>query len=458
MKVLLIMPPFTQSKEAMKRCITPLGLAYIAAVLENNGIVTNILDCMVEGYYNDVVNDSKIITYGLTDSEIKERIKEFSPDFVGVSCLMSAQAHNAHRMCELAKEVNPSIQTVMGGCHPTALLEMTLKDSNVNHIVIGEGEQSMLDIVLGNKEGIVKSEPLDINTLPMPARHLLPMEKYIKINMPTSTFSPHNRVTQIETSRGCPFKCVFCAATNFWGDFRARSAEKVLEEVRFLKNRYRVEELDIIDSNLTIDRKRLVKILEGMKEIGITWANPGGIWVGGLDIELLDLMKESGCYQLSFAIESSNKEILSKVIKKPTKLDKVKPLVEHCHKIGIDLHAFFVSGFPEETVEDMKNNYKFAKEMGFTSASFNIVNPIPGSELYEKYKQSTDSSQMEFRYASIEHPEIGKEELETLIAGFNKRFNSSLIYRNPKMFFKKYIKTVIRKRSFGFITRMFGRQ
>jgi len=452
------MPPFTQSKEAMKRCMTPLGLAYIAAVLENKGIVTKILDCMVEGYYNDVANDSKTITYGLTDSEIKERIKEFSPDFVGVSCLMSSQAHNAHRMCKLAKEVNPSVQTVMGGCHPSALSEKTLKDPNVDRIVMGEGEQSMLDIVLGNKGGIVKSEPLDINTLPMPARHLLSMEKYLKINMSESVFSPYNRVTQIETSRGCPFKCVFCATTNLWGKWRGRDPKKVIEEIRFLKNRYRIEELDILDANLAYDRKRLVKILEGMKEIGIAWANPGGIWVGGLDFELLDLMKESGCYQLTFAIESSNQEILSKVIKKPLKLDKVKPLVEHCHKIGIDLHAFFVSGFPEETLEDITNNYKFAKEMGFTSATFNIVNPLPGSELYEKYAQSTDITEVDYRNAHIEHPEISKADLEKHIRSFNKRFNASVIYRNPRMFFKKYIRTAIRKPSFRFMTRMFGRQ
>ena len=456
MKVLLIMPPFTQSMKAMKRCIVPLGLAYIAAVLEENGIVTKILDCMVEGYYNDVRENDNRITYGLSDSEIKERIKEYSPDFVGVSCLMSAQAHNAHRMCSLAKEVDLKIQTVMGGCHPSAFAEKMLEDVNINHVAVGEGEQSMLDIVLGRKEGVVKSAPIDINRLPMPARHLVPMEKYIKINMPTSTFSPHKRVTQIETSRGCPFKCVFCAATNFWGKWRGRDADKVLDEIQFLKTRYKIEELDILDSNLTVNRKRLVKILEGLEEIGIAWANPGGIWVGGLDTELLNLMKQSGCYQLSFAIESSTPKILSDVIKKPLKLDTVKPLVEHCQKIGIDLHAFFVSGFPEETVEEMKNDYRFAKAMNFTSASFNIVNPIPGSELYEKYP--VDFSQIELRNSTIPHPEISSVELEKLIAGFNKRFNSSLIYRNPRMFFKKYVETALRKKSFGFVARMFGRQ
>ena len=456
MKVLLIMPPFTQSKKAMKRCIVPLGLAYIAAVLENNGIVTKILDCMVEGYHNEVTENDNRITYGLFDFEIKRRIKDFNPDFVGVSCLMSAQAKNAHRMCRLAKEVSANIQTIMGGCHPAALPFETLKDPNVNHVVLGEGEQSMLDIVLGKREGVVESKPLDIDALPMPARHLLPMEKYIRINMPTSTFSPHRRVTQIETSRGCPFQCVFCAATNFWGKWRGRSPEKVLEEIRMLKTKYKIEELDILDSNLTIDRKRLVKILEGLKEIDIAWANPGGIWVGGLDTELLDLMKESGCYQLSFAIESSNKKILSKVIKKPLKLDRVEPLVKHCRKIGIDLHAFFVSGFPEESVESMKDNYRFAKAMNFTSASFNIVNPIPGSELYEKYP--VDYSQIELRNASIPHPEISGVQLEKLIAGFNKRFNSSLIYRNPRMFFKNYVGNIIRKKSLHFALRVFGRQ
>src|SRR4030042_6119537 len=108
--------------------------------------------------------------------------------------------------------------------------------------------------------------------------------------MPTSVYSPHNRVTQIEFTRSCPFNCCFCATTQFRGRYQKRNVSDCLSEVRFLKEKFGVEELDIIDSNLIVDKKWTKELLKGIKDIGISWANPGGLWVGGLDDELLYLM------------------------------------------------------------------------------------------------------------------------------------------------------------------------
>lgn len=453
MKVLLINPPLTQNRKSQKRCLVPMGLAYIAAVLENNGFPVKILDCVVEGYDTEEPFDERRITFGLTDAEIKQRIEEYQPDIVGVSCMMSMESHNAHRMCRIAKEVNPKIETVMGGPHPSAMLEETLKDANVDRVVVGEGEQSMLAIVRRQvKDKVVSSPPLDLEDLTMPARHLLPMGTYFRINMPVSTYAPSERVVQVETSRGCSFNCCYCTVKNFWGKWRERPATNVLDEIRFLIDRYQVDELDIIDSNFAFNRKHLVEILEGLVGLGIKWANPGGIWVGGLDEEILDLMRKSGCYQLSLAVESANPSILYQVIHKPIKLEKVKPIVRHCHKIGIDTHAFFVTGFPEETLADMKRNFEFAKECGFSSASFHIITPFPGSDIYEKYPIS-DYLWVEMRNVNIHHPEISDQELERLVDGFNKKFNRSLLWRNPRRFFSKYGGNFIRRRKV-----FFGRQ
>ena len=453
MKVLLINPPLTQNKKSQKRCLVHMGLAYIAAVLENNGFPVKILDCVVEGYDVQEKFDEKRITFGLTGEEIRRRIEEYEPDIVGVSCLMSMQSHNAHRMCEIAKEVNPNIETVMGGPHPAAMVDETLRDTNVDRVVVGEGEMSMLEIVSGRAVGkVVSSPPMNLENLPMPARHLLPMEKYLKINMPLSTYAPSNRVIQIETSRGCSLNCCFCTVKNFWGKWRRRPPIKVLSEVRFLIDRYKVEELDIIDSNFAFNREYLVEILNGLVGLGLKWANAGGIWVGGLDEEILDLMRQSGCYQLSLAVESATPSILHQVIHKPIRLEKVKPLVKYCHKIGIDTHAFFVTGFPEESVEDMKRNYEFAKECGFSSASFHIITPFPGSDIYEKYP-ITDYVGVEMRNVNIHHPELSDQELERLVDGFNRRFNRSLLWRNPRRFFSKYGGNFIRRRKV-----FFGRQ
>lgn len=453
MKVLLINPPLTQNKKSQKRCLVPMGLAYIAAVLENSGFPVKILDCVVEGYDTEVAFDENRITFGLTDAQIKQRIEEYQPDIVGISCMMSMESHNAHRMCHIAKEVNPKIETVMGGPHPSAMLEETLKDPNVDRVVLGEGEQSMLAIVRRQvTDKVVSSPPMDLKELPMPARHLLRMEKYFNINMPVSTYAPSERVVQVETSRGCSFNCCYCAVKNFWGKWRERPVSNVLDEIRFLVYRYHVDELDIIDSNFAFNRDHMKKILEGMVGMGIKWANPGGIWVGGLDEEMLNLMRKSGCYQLSLAVENANPSILHQVIHKPIKLEKVKPIVRYCHKIGIDTHAFFVTGFPEETLEDMKRNYEFARECGFSSASFHIITPFPGSDIYEKYPIS-DYLGVEMRNANIPHPELSSQEIERLVDGFNKRFNRSLLWRNPRRFFSKYGGNLIRRRKV-----FFGRQ
>ena len=457
-RVMLIMPPFTQTREAMKRCLFPLGIGYLAAVLEREDIIVETLDCIVEGYDIETYHDDGEMTFGLRDLEIRERIKDFKPDFVGVSCLLTRQAHNAHRICKLAKEVAPRIQTLVGGSHPSALPARVLEDPNVDHVVIGEGEVAILDIVTGKKSGIVNGGRVDTRTLPWPARHLFPMERYLKMHMPTSVYSPHDRVTQIEFTRGCPFNCCFCATTQFRGSYRKREIEDCLAEIRFLKDEYEIEELDIIDSNLIVDKRWTKEFLNGIKEIGIAWANPGGIWVGGLDEELVWLMKESGCYQLSLAIESSTPRILKEVIGKPTNLDQVEPVVRACRKAGIDMHAFFVVGFPEQTREEIINDYGFAKRMGFTSASFNIICPLPGSRIYEQYKDQFDFSQVDLRKATIPHPEIGREEMETLIRDLNRKFNSSLVYRNPIMFVKKYGLTLLRKSSLSFMKKMFNRQ
>lgn len=458
MKVMLIMPPFTQSKKAMKRCIFPLGIGYLSAVLEENGIVVKPLDCTVEGYDTEVDAGNGEITFGLTDEEIYLRIKEFNPDFVGVSCLMSRQAENAHRVCAIAKKVNPEIQTMMGGTHVSALSHEVIKDKNVDHALIGDAEVSILDVIKGKEKGIVKCKPVDISKLPWPARYLFPMEKYLSINMSTNVYSFNDRITQIETTRGCPFSCVFCATTKFKGNYQMRPVDDVLEEIKFLKERYKINELDIIDSNFILDKKRTIKLLKGIKKIGVAWLNAGGIWVGGLDEELIKVIKDSGCYHLALAIESSTPRILDDVINKPTRIEMVKPVVDAARKIGVDLHAFFVLGFPEQTLDEIKNDYKFAKKMKFTSASFNIISPLPGSRIYEKYKGKIPFNKIDLRKASLEHPEITTEEMEKLVHKFNKKFNSSLIYRDPRMFFKKYVRRFLRKPSLKFMLKMFNRQ
>lgn len=435
MRILLINPPFTQNRRNRKRCVVPLGLASIGATLETNGFTVKILDCVVEGYAIEQSVDEHRFTYGLPDGEVAQRIKRYNPDIVGVSSILSLQAHNAHRVCRIVKSVNDAM-TVMGGAHASATTEATLSDPNVDKVVVGEGELAMLDIARGNGESAV-SAPISPKDLPVPAWHLLPIEKYLRINMPENTLSPNKRVLQVESSRGCPFNCYFCSSKRFWGSWRAKPPSRVLDEIRMLKEAYDIDEVNFTDPNFSVNRRHMIEVLNGLCEIDVKWAVPGGMWVGGLDERILDLMKKSGCYQLTFAVENVNPHILEFAINKPLDHDRAKSLARYCHRIGIDTHAFFITGFPEESRRDIWRNYDYARECNFSSASFNLPTPMPGSPLFDMYP-SMDYLNAEYRRPSIPHPELTAEELERLIDTLNRRFNKSLLWRSPIRFAKKY--------------------
>jgi len=200
--VLLVMPPATISREYTKEIQPPLGLAYIAACLESDYNV-KIVDAACEGWHQEKEESKNLITYGLSFQNLKELIQDFKPDLIGVSCLYSMQYKNAHQVCAIAKELDKNILTVMGGAHPTALPQKTLQDINVDIVVLGEGEStskellaalskgqdlSGIDGVAFRQNGKIAISPKtnfiqDLDQIPFPARHLLPMEKYFKINL-----------------------------------------------------------------------------------------------------------------------------------------------------------------------------------------------------------------------------------------------------------------------------------
>jgi len=271
----------------------------------------------------------------------------------------------------------------------------------------------------------------NLDDLPFPATHLLDMENYFKINTPQNPYSKGKRVAQIMTSRGCSAKCVFCTTTNFWGNrFRARSAENVISEIKHLKENYNIDELQFTDDNFTINKKRAVQILDGIKEFGLYWCAPQGVAAWTLDDELLEKSVESGCYQLTFGIESGNQEVLRKIVRKPLKLDKIKPLVKKSHDLGIKVHAFCVCGFPGETISQMYDTYNFVKNSDFDSASFFVANPLIGSDLLkicqEKgYLKKGEYGTTSFKLGNISTPDWTAKEVEDLVAYFNKEYNKN---------------------------------
>lgn len=465
-KIMLIQPPYTLYKSEPKGADPPLGLAYIAAVLENSGYTVSILDAVVEGFNREEFAGKNLVTYGLSFEEIEERIRDFDPDYVGISCLFSTQSTNAHRICGIAKRVNPNIITVMGGAHPSALPAETLKDENVDFVVIGEGEYTFRDLIGRLKDGqnyselegiayredgsiVVRPKTSFIENLdeiPLPARHLLPMEKYFNINRPHGVTRKTPNTPMI-TSRGCSANCVFCSVHTVWGKrFRARSPENVLGEIKHLIDTYGVREIHFEDDNLTLDKERAKEIFQGIVDNGfdIVWTTPNGVAAFALDEEMLPLLKKSGCYKLYLAIESGDEEILHKVVRKPLDLRRVRSLVKTIKKIGISVDAFFVVGFPGETKEQIGRTFRFARGLNLENAFFFIATPYPGTDLYELCQREghlvKDFSLENLRVgkASIRLRDFSPEELERLVARETLKYRLRSI-KNPLVFFRRVI-------------------
>jgi len=448
-RVMLMTPKYTLFEKDVRRCVTPLGLAYLGGHLEKRGYKVKILDVANEGYHN-IKRDGKFITYGLDDKKVKEKIREFKPDIVGVSCIFSTQSKNAKHILKLVKETDESIITLTGGSHPTYALEDMLDLDYLDFIVMGEGElpTSQLLNALNNRKDISKIKGLagkigdkkfvnlekqyvkDLNELDFPARHLLNMEQYFKINLPQNPYPKGKRVTQLTTSRGCSAKCIFCTTTNFWGNrYRPRSPQNVIDEVREMKKKYNIDEIQITDDNFTLRKKRAIEILDGIKDFDLKWCAPQGVAAWALDEEMLEKMKESGCYQLTFGVESGNQEVLNKIVKKPLRLEKVKLLVKKAHELGIDVHSFAVCGLPGETIEQMHETYNFVKDCGFNTASFFVATPLAGSELLniceEKayLRNKIEWDKQLFKLGHIDTPEFQAEEVEELVEHFNREYN-----------------------------------
>lgn len=467
-KILLVVPPCTLPNGKLKVTVAPLGLAYIAAVLEREKYLVKILDAPIEGFKQEVRVDNRRIRYGLSYEEIKNIIKEFNPDVVGISCHSTSQFENSLDTCKAAKDVNKGIMTVLGGIHPSTFPEQILKENEiVDFIIIKEGEYSFRDLLtalnqadpnfleidgfvyrMGNEIKVNSKTKFieNLDELPFPARHLLPIEKYFKIGV-NQNLSNIKRNLQIIASRGCPFKCTFCATTIYWGNcHRRRSPENILAEIDHLIKEYKIRELQFTDDSLTADYNCAQKIFELLKErkYNLKWSTPNGINVCSLDEKLLKLMKESGCYEIRLAIESGNQEILNNVIQKPVNLEYVKKVVGISKKLGITTSAFFAIGFPGETLENIKQTFRFAREIKIDAAFISIATPLPGTKLMEICKEKGYLAKdfsfkgSEFTSASIKTEEFSQEDLEKIYIKETLLLNLSLIFRNPKAFIQRY--------------------
>ena len=418
MKILLVVPPSTLWPIERPHVVVPLGIGYIAGMLEKAGHNVKVLDTIalgwkeyLSGWKTKKIDTGQSIHFGLSWEGIERHIRNESPDVIGISSSYTCQSENAYKVADIAKKVDSGVKVITGGAHPTAFPEDVLKNRNIDIVVLGEGENTIVDLVqkiengskLSGVNGIAYKERKtiktnqrrefieDLDSIPFPARHLLPMKEYFEAKSTHGGEGKWSPITSMITSRGCPGICVFCSIHSIWGrKWRARSAKNVVDEIEQLVEKYAIKELHFEDDNLTLNKKRMMEICNGMIERGLNekvrWTTPNSVMVATLDEEVLKKMKESGCYALSFGVESGDENILKNIIRKNVPFDRLKDVIKVCKKLKIETTCSFILGLPGENKETFRKTIDFAKNSGLDKASFLAATPFPGTALYELCK------------------------------------------------------------------------
>ncbi|MFA4827212.1 MAG: radical SAM protein [Candidatus Shapirobacteria bacterium] len=446
LKILFFCPAMTirQRDTTTPGCVPPLGLASVAAYLEVHGYSVAIIDVLAEGL-NTIIKAHHAIRVGLTPNQIVQKIKYYQPDIIGVSSMFTAFATDAYEITKLAKKVNPKILTILGGSHASILPKVVLSQKSVDLVVIGEGEETMLEIAqkLSEHQNVFniagtatrdskgnfilnpnRPHISDLNQLPPPARHLLPMDIYLNTSRDASSYAYRTPSTEIITSRGCPGNCIYCAVPGIWGRiWRPYSAERIVEEIQSVIDRYGVREIHFLDDNISVSRERLEKICDLLiaKKIDIKWTTPNGIAIWTLDRPLLEKMKKSGCYRLTFGIESGHPET-QKFIRKNLDLKKVKEIIKTASDIGLWIFSTYIIGFPYETKNQIKTTFKYAIQSYSDFVVFILLIPFPQTDVTKIMLQE-----------NIIHPsQLSKNHIGELFSGYvgagNKYFSAAELH------------------------------
>jgi magnesium-protoporphyrin IX monomethyl ester (oxidative) cyclase len=430
-----------------------LEIAYVAALLERQHKVL-IIDAPTEGRRNLEQIDGTKYRVGLTNKEIADRTRRWSPDVVEIHIPFSGWWKTAYEVASIVKSIDKDIITVLSGLHPSARPADSLMQPNIDFVVIGEAEYTMLELVgvleQRTTEGLKKVRGIgyikngetvitpprpaiqDLDSLPFPARHLLPMEEYFAA---VKEVPPRGEIrkpwTMMITSRGCPYNCVFCSVHVVMGrKWRGRSPENVVDEIEQVVHTYHVKQIDFLDDNMTLNKKRMENICDLIVKRGldIEWYTPNGIRADGLDEKLLTKMKASGCKKIRIAPESGVQRVVDQIIKKDLDLKKVENAVILSKKVGIKVGCFFIIGLIGETKEDIEATIKYAyklRQLGADSFYFSYATPLYGTELYEQAKRGgflRDCFSDEALAAVeplIETPEFTADDLRELCARAN---------------------------------------
>jgi len=366
----------------------PLNVAYCAAVLLEAGHEAVVLDAAAE----DIGEDEAV-----------RRIKEMSPDLIVVNT-SSATIELDMRVGNSAGRES-DVPVVLLGSHVTHTPDYVLSKSRADYAVRGEAEYTLLNLVTALDQGddpgqipglsawrdgnITHNEDsefiMDLDSLPFPARRLLPMSQYGIPDM-------EKPFTTLSSSRGCPINCSYCGYTLSQGlKWRGRSAENVVDEIEEIVNKFSIRNFVFRDPLFSFKMDRVASICRLIITRGLKTFWQCETAIRYLDEDLLALMGEAGCVSVSLGVESADDEIQKRYSKGKLKSkEHAKTVVKACRKAGIRTRIFFMLGFPEDTRETVRRTAAFARELNPDTAQFTAVTPYPGTRLHESLKDKMD--------------------------------------------------------------------
>lgn len=386
--VLLINPPMggVYSKTIVKvgaPVYPPLTLTTLAAPLINSGVEVSILDLNLGKNPKD---------------QIIKSLESISPAAVGITFLTPLYEQMLD-ICNIIKTYDSSLKIIGGGPHATALPRETLEESKMDIAVMGEGDYTFVDVLQKEKiesiEGICFKKDRKIicnknrefiqtlDELPMPAWGLVDINKY-KTSL---QFCKKNPVAEMETSRGCIGRCIYCNKNTFGYIFRAKSINRVVEEMEYILS-IGFREIHIVDDCFSTDLQRAKGICDEIikRKLDFIWNLPNGLRANTVDKELFEKMHAAGCYRVAFGVESGDQKVLNK-IRKGIVIEQVRKAFKMAKEAGLETIAYLMLGLPGDTEETMQRTIDFAKELDADIAKFDITIPLPGTPLYSQLKQ-----------------------------------------------------------------------
>ncbi len=421
--LLMTTAPPKKSPWGMAGRLPPLGLAYVAAALEKAGFEVQILD-------------NYLIEKSIEDLKIE--VKKLAPEVVGITC-SSLTYERCVETAKAVKETLPSCKVVVGGPHPSYMPETMLQHAEIDYVVIGEGEQATVKLaaaLLRSKDysaiakipgiayGKTKNPPefiSDLDQIPFPARHLLPMKMYDR-KIPYLNVEPVDTMSII---RGCPYSCAYCETKELWGNTcRTFTPQRIIQEIEHMVKAYGTKGIYFVGDNFTINKKETAELCQLIKKsnLGIKWVCDTRADL--VNREVLREMKAAGCQTIFFGVESGSPPILEK-LNKNINLQEVADAFDLCRKEEIQTAASFMLGVPGETVNDMNATFKFAKQLNPDWCQFNIYVACPGSKLYNEVMREGLYDQIDNFLARVKTKEFDYEMLQKIQRQFQKSYNRS---------------------------------